>query len=301
VVLAAVSQNGYAWKYASEEMKRDPVVAMVASVTNGSAKTNLDPAMTSNKDLVLSAVRLNGMALEHAADNLKLDKEVVLAAVRNNGPALKFAQGGLNQDEDCLKASGLWDSAPVTYSRAEQAIQSVKFSLAESSTQYATDFALEMKNDPFLKDFKTYNPNVWCKESCDPQFTNMQHPCRGTLATCTLPSGQNLSKDTNSPCPTSCWRFAFRFHQEECKASKGFMIQVEEKKGLGDGQKIETDMAKQVDLKVFRTYTNMDEFQSPASWPAEYQINGIDAISKAVKAAVARPWLSIPSVARGGI
>jgi len=45
---------------------------------------------------------------------------VVLAAVTNDGPVLKFAQGGLNQDADCLKASGLWDSAPVAYSRAEQ-------------------------------------------------------------------------------------------------------------------------------------------------------------------------------------
>lgn len=38
------------------------------------------------------------------------------------------------------------------------------------------------------------------------------------------------------------------------------MIQVEERKGLGDGQRIETEMAKQVGLKVFRTYTNSDRF-----------------------------------------
>ena len=34
------------------------------------------------------------------------------------------------------------------------------------------------------------------------------------------------------------------------------MIQVEEEKGLGDGQKMETIMAQQVGLKIFRTYTN---------------------------------------------
>jgi len=207
--------------------------------------------------------------------------------VGNNGPALKFAQGGLNQDADCLKASGIWDSASVTYSRDEQAIQSVKFSLAESSTQYATDFALAMRSDPFLKNFKTYNPNAWCKKSCDPKFTDMQHPCRGTVDTCMLPQEQNLSKD-KKPCPTSCWRYAFRFHQEESKATNGFMIQVEEKKGLGDGQKIETEMAKQVDLKVFRTYTNVDAFgwgegsRKYLSYP-ELDFNGIDAISKAVQ------------------
>jgi len=101
-----------------------------------------------------------------------------------------------------------------------------------------------------------------------------------------LPQEQNLSKD-KKPCPTSCWRYAFRFHQEESKATNGFMIQVEEKKGLGDGQKIETEMAKQVDLKVFRTYTNVDAFQwkegSRYYTSAEYDFNGIDAISKAVQ------------------
>jgi len=34
------------------------------------------------------------------------------------------------------------------------------------------------------------------------------------------------------------------------------MIQLEEKSGLGDGQKIETEMAKQAGLKIFRTYTD---------------------------------------------
>jgi len=34
------------------------------------------------------------------------------------------------------------------------------------------------------------------------------------------------------------------------------MLQVEEVSGLGDGQKIETEMTKQAGLKIFRTYTN---------------------------------------------
>jgi len=40
------------------------------------------------------------------------------------------------------------------------------------------------------------------------------------------------------------------------------MIQVEEKKGLGDGQKIETEMARKVGLKIFRTYNNLTRFYS---------------------------------------
>jgi len=58
------------------------------------------------------------------------------------------------------------------------------------------------------------------------------------------------------PGEKSCWRFTFRFHQEESKETNGFMIQVQEMDGLGDGQKLETELAREVGLKVFRTYTN---------------------------------------------
>jgi len=214
---------------------------------------------------------------------LKEDKEIVLAAVKSVGAALKYAKGGLNQDGDCLKAAGLWDEVDdKVYSRTEQAILSVKFSLAEKSTEFATEFALAMKEDKFLQNFKTYNPNAWCKKSCDPDFTTFAHECRGTLSTCKFPEANNRSPDTLRPCPTSCWRYAFRFHQEESKTTNGFMIQVEEKKGLGDGQKIETEMAKQVNLKVFRAYTNFSKFQLEAHY-LYGTFNGIDAISKAVQ------------------
>merc|ERR1712008_122310 len=196
--------------------------------------------------------------------------------------------GSLNQAADCLNTAGLWDlEAEKVYSRPEQAILSVKFSLAEKSTEYATNFALAMKKDPFLKDFKTYNPNAWCKKSCDPTFTNINHPCRGTLATCDIPEAQNYESGSKRPCSTSCWRLAFRFHQEESKATNGFMIQVEEKQGLGDGQKIETEMGKEVDLKVFRTYTNEEMKRRGSGWEG-CEFNRIDAISKAVHECYAR-------------
>merc|ERR1719362_2289304 len=213
--------------------------------------------MKSDREVVLAAVSQDGDALQFAVDSLKEDREVVKAAVCNKGSALKFAKGGLNQDEEMLKASGLWNMEDnKQYPRSEQAILSVKFSLAEQSTPYATNFALAMKDDPYLGQFETYNPNAWCKRSCDPAFTNMQHPCRGTSATCEFSDDQNLTADTKKPCATSCWRYAFRFHQEASKETGGFMIQVEEWEGLGAGQEIETEMAKQVDLKVFRAKQN---------------------------------------------
>merc|ERR1719468_1336275 len=216
VVLAAVKQDGEALKYANDSVKQDTLIVMVASLSYGDAKKYLkDEKCWSEKDLVMSAVQIKGDALQHASDSLKEDREVVKAAVSNNGSA-------------------------------------VKFSLAEQSTPYATNFALAMKEDPFLGQFKTYNPNAWCKRSCDPDFTNIQHPCRGTSATCQFHESQNLTADTKKPCATSCWRFAFRFHQEESKVTGGFMIQVQERGGLGAGQKIETEMAEQAGLKVFR-------------------------------------------------
>jgi len=184
----------------------------------------------------------------------------VLAAVEQNSAALKFADAEtrLNQDPEFLKASGLWDQDENNhYRHGEEAIQSVKFSLAKESSTYATEFALSMKRDPFLKQFKTYNPNAWCKESCDPGFTDIMHPCRGTATTCR--NHQPNTTQEGKPCASSCWRFAFRFHQQVSKDTNGFMIQVDEFEGLGGGQKIETLMAEEVGLKIFRTFTGYDK------------------------------------------
>jgi len=58
--------------------------AMVAMVTHGGAEKYLDPAMKSNKALVLSAVQLKGEVLKIVSDELKADKAVFLAAVTNS-------------------------------------------------------------------------------------------------------------------------------------------------------------------------------------------------------------------------
>jgi len=198
--------------------------------------------------------------LEYASDFLKGDRDVVMAAVQTTGIVLKFAKPPLNQDEQLMKAAGIFDEdANKLYERPEKALLSVKFSQAEKCSSFATQFHLAMKNDPFLKQFKAYYPNAWCKDSCDPDFTNIKHPCGGSLNICNIPRDQNIHPCTGRPCATSCWRVAFRFHQDEAKATNGFMIQVEEHDGLGDGQKIETEMAKEAAIKVFRAYTYDDD------------------------------------------
>ena len=105
------------------------------------------------------------------------------------------------------------------HSRTEKAILSFKFSLASESSDYATKFAVAMKQDDYLKNFATYNPNAWCKKSCDPDFTYINWPCRGTTSTCRYTNHVN-SKD-GKLFSTSCWRFASRFHLQECEKLRG--------------------------------------------------------------------------------
>ena len=102
------------------------------------------------------------------------------------------------------------------------AILSVKFSLFEKSTTYATEFASTLKCGPYLGEFETYNPNAWSKKSCDPDYTDISGPCRGTSETCGFTDDTNC-KD-GRPCWTSRWRFAFRFYLQLCKNTGGFMI-----------------------------------------------------------------------------
>jgi len=233
VVLAAVSNTGIALLYASKDMKQD-------------------------KDVVLAAVQQDGSSLQYACEDLRKDQEVVLQAIRKTPTALKYALDGLNHDPGCLKATGIWDQKAIFVSRREQAILSVKLSLVETNTSYAAQFALAMKEDIFLRNFKTYIPEAWSRESCDPNNNNIWHKCRGTQNTCLYPKHKNLTTD-NKLASTSCWRFAFRYNLDQSKATNGFMIQVQEKSGLSDGQKIETEMAQQAGLKIFRTMTTSED------------------------------------------
>jgi len=131
--------------------------------------------------------------------------------------------------------------------RKERAILSVRL----GSPRSGAEFALAIQKDDFVGQFYTYNPNIWCTQSCDPEFASLDHPCRGTSSTCRMPNGMNCSAD-GRPRVGSCWRFACRFHQQECKDSGGFLVQFEELGGLDDRQRLETLIAEDVGLKIFR-------------------------------------------------
>merc|ERR1712176_526141 len=91
----------------------------------------------------MAAVSQDGYALQHAAASMREDRDVVTAAVSQNGCALKYALGGLNQDANCLKSAGIWSGRQGT--RPEKGLYSVKFSLAATSSTYATAVVLKMQ------------------------------------------------------------------------------------------------------------------------------------------------------------
>jgi hypothetical protein len=77
VVLAAVTKNGKALKFASVRLQND-------------------------KDVVLAAVTQNGKALEFASVRLQNDKDVVLVALEEHVNALKFASKELRKNEHLI-------------------------------------------------------------------------------------------------------------------------------------------------------------------------------------------------------
>jgi len=241
-------------RYLPPESRADKEAALIAVAKDGQVMAHLDSELCKDKDVVLAAVSNNGNSLRFASDDLRADRDVVRTAIASEPLSLKFAKGGLNQDDELLKAANLWDADEQSWrsgSRSEMGILSVKFGLAEQASTFSTEVAMSMKSDGFLKDFSMFNPNTVSKKSCDPNFTTYSHPCRGTFETCGMDSAV---KSTAKPTELWCWRMNFRHHQDVCVKSGGFMVQVQERSGLGLGQKIETDMARLAKLKVFRIF-----------------------------------------------
>ena len=97
-----------------------------------------------------------------------------------------------------------------------------------------------------------------------PDFQNICNACRGTICTCKFVESQNPFEEApggeQKLAKQSCWPSPSRFHLDhEIKAIRGFMIEVQDKNGLQDGQKIETEMAQQADVQIFRTTTTGED------------------------------------------
>ena len=100
---SALFTFGKALKFASENLKDDLEVVLVAVTQNGEALEYASwPRLRANKEVVLVAVKNSGTALKYSSRNLKNDKEVVLAALEQNGIGPLYASDDLRADKEVV-------------------------------------------------------------------------------------------------------------------------------------------------------------------------------------------------------
>ena len=106
VVLAAVTQDGYALEDAFPELRADKAVVLAAVTQNYCALKYASKALQGDKEVILAAVTQNCWVLKNVSPELQGDREVVLAAVNNDGYALEYTSQELRADREvCLVAT----------------------------------------------------------------------------------------------------------------------------------------------------------------------------------------------------
>ena len=97
-----VSIKGNLLKAASEKLRADREVVLIAVAQYGSAFEFASAELRSDREFVLIAVAQCGTALEFASDELRSDREVVLIAVAQYGESLQFASDELRSDREVV-------------------------------------------------------------------------------------------------------------------------------------------------------------------------------------------------------
>ena len=107
VVMAAVKKNGWAFRYASDKLKNDREVVMAAINNTGMALRYASDKLKNDREVVMAAVKECDLALQYASDELRADRDIVMAAVNNDGIALRYASNTLKDDRDVVFAAVL--------------------------------------------------------------------------------------------------------------------------------------------------------------------------------------------------
>jgi len=112
VVVAAVRHLGNNLIYASEELRDDKEIALLASSSPGfgGVYQHLSTELRADRELLLAALEQSsplspGDALRHAADELRNDKSIILDAVRRRGHLIEQAPIQLQEDTDVILAA----------------------------------------------------------------------------------------------------------------------------------------------------------------------------------------------------
>ena len=103
IVLAAVSHNGRALQFATEELKGDREIVLAAVSQYCYALQYATEKQKGDREIVLAAVSKIGHTLQYATHELKGDREIVLAAVSQDWRALHWATNELKADEEMMR------------------------------------------------------------------------------------------------------------------------------------------------------------------------------------------------------
>ena len=133
VVLAAVTQDGLALRFASDLLKDDREVVLAAVTQNGLALTFASDSLKAESYVVFTAVTQNGAALKEC--KLKANREIVKAAVKQNGAALQFASTELQNDID-MKIIAATSQTSIAF----DLIESLFAPLLNSTSKLLADF-----------------------------------------------------------------------------------------------------------------------------------------------------------------
>lgn len=271
-VLEAVKKDGSLLQFASEHLRKDRECELAAVQCTPLALAFTSDVTRATESVVLKTLKRDGNALQFASNELRENKDIILAAVRTTPSSLRFAMGGMNRDRECLLATGLWNSTPAASLTLPTIVMSCRFNLDKHCNYHSTLFGIFMKENVFFQHFGIYHQNPWSISSCDPQVTNSAWPCRGTCVTCKMMHDTN-EKRHETEC---CWRYNIRCRLEKAKANGGMVIQVSEWNSsarnhlLGPGQEIETEMATDVGVKIFRVMQNQQADRNPVPFDQQH-------------------------------
>jgi len=274
VVMTAVTDYGWALQFASESLRDDYDVVMAAVSNNGNALSFAGEACVRDKDIVLTAVKNEPKALMYARNGLKQDRDCLIAAGLWNNEQNQQKRGGKDHNND---AAGV----VAVHKNRMNALLSTKFTANQVSKDPRTEhFCNLIRNHSFFKDTvdkiyapkrntcsvavddnttknnnnNNFNNNRVQIASCDLQWTNPKHPCRGTYRTC---QKWWWLKVGDPKLDKSCWRYEFNYI---CENHADIIIQpIEWYKDrqchvVSDSQLIETDIANRNKVKIFRLY-----------------------------------------------
>ena len=101
--MKAVSENGWALQYATEELRGDPEIVMQVVSDLGGALEFATQELRGDREIVMKALSKFGDALQFATKELRGDREIVMIAVSQHGLALRYASKELKGDEEMLQ------------------------------------------------------------------------------------------------------------------------------------------------------------------------------------------------------